>query len=263
MDGNAFAHRPSSAVILSVLENFFVFVAIGFAAQLIDGALGMAYGVSSTTFLLSLGVPPATASASVHAAEVVTTGVSGLSHWRLGNVDKTLLKRLLIPGVIGGGVGAYLLTAVPGDIIKPFISAYLLAMGLLIIFKAFRPIVNSTVGREVIPLGLIGGFFDAIGGGGWGPMVTTTLVARGTPPRFTIGTVNLAEFFVTLCESIVFILTIGLTHWQVILGLIVGGAAAAPLAAYATKHLPTKPLMILVGVLIIALSLRTLYLVLK
>lgn len=241
-----------------------VYVLVGFVAQTIDGALGMAYGVSSNTFLLSLGLPPAAASASVHMAEVVTTGVSGISHWRLGNIDWKLVRRLLIPGVIGGMAGAYLLTAIDGDVIKPYISAYLLIMGTFILYKAFRPSLHVNDGTHtarVSVLGVIGGFCDAIGGGGWGPVVTTTLVARGKNPRLTIGSVNFSEFFVTFAQSVIFVLTLSFSqYWQIILGLLIGGAIAAPLAARVTKSLPLKGLMILVGTLIIILSIRTIYL---
>lgn len=255
------ACNPQEAAPGSNLLNILVFVAVGFVAQMIDGALGMAYGVSSNTFLLSIGIPPAAASASVHMAEVVTTGVSGISHWRLGNLDKSLIKRLLIPGVIGGVAGAYLLTAINGDVIKPYISAYLLIMGIVILVKAFN--LNGEhreVTSHISILGLIGGFFDAIGGGGWGPIVTTTLVARGKNPRYAIGSVNFSEFFVTLAESITFVLTLAFgQYWQTILGLLVGGVIAAPLAATMTKKIPTKVLMFLVGVVIIVLSIRTIY----
>lgn len=244
-------------------ENILAFAAFGFLAQIIDGTLGMAYGVSSTTLLLSIGLSPAAASASVHTAEIFTTAVSGLSHWRLGNVDTRLFKRLLIPGIIGGVVGAYLLTALPANIIKPFVSIYLAVMGVVILIKALRrQTPDAPVTSHVEPLGLIGGFFDAIGGGGWGPIVTSTLVARGNSPRFAVGSVSLAEFFVTLSESILFLLTIGLTHWKVVVGLLIGGVAAAPVAAYVCKRLPARALMLLVGVLIILLSLRTIYLAL-
>ena len=247
---------------------FLLFVLVGFIAQMIDGALGMAYGISSNTFLLSLGIPPAAASASVHMAEVVTTGVSGISHWRFGNIDWKLVRRLVIPGVLGGVVGAYLLTSLDGDLIKPYISAYLIIMGIVIIVKAFT--VQHHDGRidehgpRVSVLGLFGGFCDAIGGGGWGPVVTTTLVANGKHPRLTIGSVNFSEFFVTLAQSITFVLTLSFgQYWQVILGLLMGGAIAAPLAARMTKRLPLKTLMIIVGVLIIGLSIRTIVLGLK
>ena len=245
-----------------------LYALVGFAAQIIDGALGMAYGVSSNTFLLSLGIPPAAASASVHMAEVVTTGISGFSHWRLGNVDWQLVRRLLIPGVIGGMIGAYILTAIDGNIIKPFIAGYLILMGGVIIYKAFtmrpRNQPDEYHGPRISWLGLLGGFCDAIGGGGWGPVVTSTLVARGKYARTTIGSVNFSEFFVTLAQSIVFVFTLRFAeYWQIILGLLVGGGIAAPLAARMTKKLPLKTLMIMVGVLIILLSIRTIYLALR
>jgi uncharacterized membrane protein YfcA len=245
--------------------HFLLYVLVGFLAQMIDGALGMAYGVSSNTFLLSLGIPPAAASASVHMAEVVTTGISGFSHWRLGNVNWNLVKRLLLPGVIGGVTGAYLLTTFDGNIIKPYISAYLLVMGIVIIIKAFnmkkKHNENEYHGPRISLLGLLGGFCDAVGGGGWGPVVTTTLVARGKHPRLTIGSVNFSEFFVTFAESVTFILTLNFfEYWQIILGLLIGGAIAAPIAAVAAKNIPLKTLMIVVGTLIIGLSIRTIYL---
>ena len=244
-----------------------VYILVGFVAQMIDGALGMAYGVSSNTFLLSLGIPPAAASASVHMAEVVTTGISGFSHWRLGNVDWKLVKRLLLPGVLGGVAGAYILTSIDGDVIKPYIAAYLLFMGGLIIYKAFtiqpRKKPDEYHGPRVSLLGVIGGFCDAIGGGGWGPVVTSTLVAGGKYARTTIGSVNFSEFFVTFAQSVVFVFTLSFAeYWQVILGLLIGGGIAAPLAARMTKQLPLKALMILVGSLIILLSIRTIYLAL-
>jgi hypothetical protein len=241
-----------------------LYVLVGFAAQMIDGALGMAYGVSSNTFLLSLGIPPAAASASVHMAEVVTTGVSGAAHWRLGNIDWNLVKRLLIPGALGGVAGAYLLTSIDGNLIKPFVSAYLLIMGVVILVKAFRydPKPHSGVHTaRVSALGVVGGFFDAVGGGGWGPIVTTTLVARGKDTRLTIGSVNFSVFFVTLAQSVVFVLTLDFReYWQIILGLLIGGVIAAPIAAVMAKKLPVKALMMSVGVIIIILSIRTILL---
>lgn len=249
----------------SPLVNIMICMLVGFVAQIIDGALGMAYGVSSNAFLLSVGIPPSVASASVHVSEMFTTGISGLSHLRLGNVDKELVRKLLIPGVIGGVIGAYILTAVPGDVIKPFVSAYLLIMGVVILIKAWRQGDGGESRTPLIPLGLAGGFFDAIGGGGWGPIVTTTLVARGKHPRFAIGSVNTAEFFVTVSESVTFIVAIGMSlvqNWPVIVGLLLGGMIAAPLAAYICKRLPVRVLMALVGILIVILSIRTIYLAL-
>ncbi len=240
-------------------QNILVFIVVGFIAEMIDGALGMAYGVTSTSFLLSLGLSPATASASVHASEIFTTATSGFFHLRFGNVQKKLVLRLLIPGVIGGVAGAYILTEMPMGLITPIVAGYLLLMGMIIVYKAFRP-TKAEPRTPLIPLGLIGGFFDAIGGGGWGPIVTSTLVARGNQPRYVVGSVNLAEFFVTISQSLTFVMTIGLIHWKVILGLMIGGVTAAPLAAVVAKRLPVKPFMILVGVLIILVSIRNLYL---
>ena len=240
----------------TVEASFFTFVAVGFAAQMIDGALGMAYGVSSTALLLSFGIPPARASAAVHTAEVVVSGVSGLSHLRFGNVDRALFRRLVLPGVAGGVVGAYVLSELPGERLRPFVAAYLLAMGLYICWRALRRVERATLTRRVVPLGLVGGFFDAIGGGGWGPIVTTTLIARGREPRMAIGSVNLSEFFVTLAQAATFVSMVGVQHGTVIVGLVVGGVIAAPFAAYLCRRIPPKILMVAVGVIIIALSIR-------
>lgn len=239
-------------------EDLLSFVAIGFAAQMIDGALGMAYGVSSTSAMLAMGVPPATASACVHAAETFTTAASGASHWRLGNVDKDLVWRLAIPGMIGGGIGAYLLGSVlDGEMIKPYVNAYLLILGVFILTKAFRNRPSEAPPpSQVAPLGFVGGLLDSIGGGGWGAIVASTLVGHGVNPRYAIGSVNLAEFFVTFVISGTFFATIGLELWPIISGLIIGGVLAAPLAAYTTKYIPEKVLMIAVGAIVVALSVR-------
>lgn len=247
-----------------MLLDILLFVLVGFVAQLIDGALGMAYGVSSTTFLLTVGVSPAIASACVHTSEVFTTAVSGLSHFRLGNVDKKLFVKLVIPGVLGGITGAYLLSLEGlGDFLKPFISIYLLIMGVVILWKVVCKCQECEVTRFLIPLGAVGGFFDALGGGGWGPIVTTTVVARGHSPRLTIGSVSATEFFVTFAQAITFVITIPdliTQHWQIIVGLLSGGVIAAPLAAYICRRVPARVMMTIVGVVIIALSLRTLIL---
>jgi len=239
-----------------------LYTVAGFLAQMIDGALGMGYGVTATTLLLTFGVPPAAASASVHTAEVVATGFSGFNHWRAGNVVFSFVRKLLVPGVVGGVTGAYILTAIPGDVIKPFIAVYLVLMGIIILAKAWRRTVHVGSEKHLIPLGLAGGFFDAIGGGGWGPIVVGTLLARGNEPRTTIGSVNLAEFFVTFATSVTFILTIGVTNWLPVAGLALGGAIAAPIAARLTGRIPARPLMIAVGVLVILLSVRTIFLAL-
>lgn len=244
-------------------ESIIIFVVVGFFAQMIDGALGMAYGVSSTTFLLTIGVPPVAASASVHTAEIFISGVSGLSHLRFGNVNKKLFKKLMIPGVIGGILGAHILTVIPGKIVKPFIAVYLLIMGLMILRKALNKIQEKKVKTKLFPLGVAGGFFDAIGGGGWGPIMTSTLLVRGNNPRFSVGTVNIAEFFVTIAEVAAFLTMIELFQYrQIIIGLILGGVIAAPLAAFICKKLSSRVLMITIGMIIVSLSLRTIYLAL-
>ncbi|HQP38728.1 MAG TPA: sulfite exporter TauE/SafE family protein [Polyangiaceae bacterium] len=239
---------------------FYAFALAGFAAQLVDGMLGMGYGVSLTSLLLALGVPPASASFSVHASEIFTSGVSGISHLSFKNVDHSLFKRLVIPGVIGGVAGAYVLSSVPGGVIKPLISAYLIVMGVVILVRAIMRTQTPDKGKRfAAPLALVGGFLDAIGGGGWGPVVTTNLVASGAHPRTTIGTVNLAEFFVTVAESITFVLTIGTLDLRIVGGLILGGVIAAPLGAWLCRHIPRRPWSIAVGLLIIGLSMRTLW----
>lgn len=239
------------------MDELLLFAAVGFAAQLVDGALGMAYGITATTVLLSMGVTPAVASASVHTAEVFTTGVAGVAHWRFGNIDRELFWQIALPGMIGGATGALLLANLPGEQIRPLVSLYLLAMGVVILRRALR--AGAPVDRHRPPpalLGLIGGFLDAGGGGGWGPMVASTLLSNGTRPRYAIGTVSAAEFFVTSVVSATFVVTIGLELWPIIAGLILGGALAAPFAAYATQKLPDRPLMILVAMIVILLGAR-------
>lgn len=235
-------------------------VLVGIVAQMIDGALGMSYGITAISFLLSMGISPAIASGSTHVAEIFTTGASGLSHWRIGNVNKKLFIRLAIPGIIGGVLGVFLITSVDGPAIMPWVFGYLLVMGFYIFFKAFKKIsLNQLVNyKKVVPLAFIGGFFDSIAGV-WGPIVTTTLVSSGHEPKETIGSVNLAEFFVTLVTGFSFTLLIGISHWEIIAGLICGGLIAAPIAARITSKLPTKFLLILVGSLVAFISALNLY----
>ena len=248
--------RPLDPMDLPV--DFLSYVAIGFAAQLVDGALGMAYGVTASSLLLGMGVPPAVSSATVHAAECFTTGTSALSHHAFGNIDKRLFRRLLLPGMAGAGVGAYLLTRVDGDMLKPWIAGYLLIVGAVILIKAFRDFPPRQVTTHLTPLGFFGALIDAIGGGGWGPIVASNLLARGNEFRLTVGSVNAVEFFVTLTASAVFLMTLGLGHWQIIVGLAIGGVAAAPLGAWLVKRVRPKPMLMFVGLVVIALSLRTL-----
>jgi uncharacterized protein len=239
-------------------EHFISYIIAGFVAQIIDGALGMAYGITASSLLMGWGVPPVVVSSTVHAAECFTTGVSAVSHHAFGNISKDLFRRLLIPGIIGAALGAYVLNKIPEELIKPYIAGYLMIMGLILIIKAFRTFPSREVTTHLTPLALFGSFLDAIGGGGWGPIVATNLIMRGNSVREAVGSVNAVEFFVTLSSSLTFFLTIGLGHWQVIAGLALGGVIAAPLGAFLTKKLPHRPMMVIVGVLVVGLSLRTL-----
>ena len=235
--------------------DFFTFMAVGFLAQLVDGALGMAFGVISTSALVALGVPPAAASAGVHTVETVTTAVSGTSHALARNVDWKLFARIAVPGVIGAVAGAYILTSIPADKAKPLIQAYLGLLGLWIFWRGFRHIHVEREPKVVEPLGLVGGFMDAAGGGGWGPIVTSNLIVQGKSPRHTIGTVNAAEFFVTTSAAITFIYHLG---WEVVtvatLGILAGGVIAAPFGAILAKKLRADTLMILVGAVLMLTS---------
>jgi uncharacterized membrane protein YfcA len=246
---------------LMASEYFWLAVGIGLAAQIIDGALGMAYGVTSNSFLLGIGASPAAASGAVHLAEIFTTALSGVSHIKFGNVDKQLLKKIVIPGVFGGVVGVIFLTSIDGNLLKPFITIYLLLMGIVILRKAFKTIreKQSEDLKHVQKLAVSGGFLDAVGGGGWGPIVTSFLIGQGNSPRKTIGTVNTAEFFVALATGTSFLVLGSINHWELVTGLIFGGLFAAPFAAYLTSKLSTKILLLSVGILICGLSLFNLY----
>jgi len=246
------------AIFNSVDSEILYYIAGGFIAQMIDGALGMAYGVTATTFLLSVGITPAAASASVHASEVFTSGVSGYMHLKFGNVNSKLFKTLVIPGIIGAILGAYVLSSLEeySSMIKPIVSIYTLFLGVIIIRKALIKRMEKRQLKRVGVLALFGGYLDSIGGGGWGPIVSSTLIASGRHPKYTIGSVNLTEFFVSLASSITFFTVIGLGYWQVIIGLILGGVVAAPIAARLANKLPVKSMMILVGMVIIIVSLR-------
>ena len=235
--------------------------AVGFVAQIVDGALGMAFGLISTTFMLTLGLPPAVASATVHTAEIATTAVAGASHLAHRNVDRALFLTLAIAGAAGGALGAYVLSNVEGRAIRPFISAYLLVMGGLILMRAVRGSdVEDARPSFAPPLGLVGGFLDAIGGGGWGPLVTSTLIGSGHAPRLVIGSVSLAEFFVTAAIAGTFLAELGMVHLDQVLALVAGGVLAAPLAGFIVKRIQPRPLMVVVGLLVTGLALRDLVL---
>ena len=236
------------------------FIAVGFTAQLIDGALGMAFGVISTTLLVSIGVPPAAASAGVHTVECFTTGVSGASHVLHRNVDWRLFGRLVIPGVIGGVLGAYILTQVDASVARPVVLAYLAAIGVYLVWRGYHYPPAEKDPKIVAPLGLVGGFLDAAGGGGWGPVVTSNLLIQGASPRRVIGTVNTAEFFLTVTISATFIAALGWAAFTTAtLGLLIGGVAAAPIGAFAAKKVSAKLLLVMVGVVLTITSLYGIY----
>lgn len=243
-------------------ELFLWFLLVGFIAQSIDGALGMAYGISCNSILLGIGIPPASASAWVHFAQVFTSLASGISHWKMGNVDWKLAKKLLIPGVLGSVLGAFVLSNIDGDLVKPVIALYLFVMGFVILKKVFRKKKSrfDTNSKSLPILASTGGFADAIGGGGWGPIVNSTLLSKGKIPRYAIGTGNFVEFFVSLASASTFLFFVKELSLAPVLGLILGGIVAAPFAAYICKLIKPKYLMIGVGVLIIFLSIRTFYL---
>ena len=246
------------------MDDFLLFLAVGFVAQLVDGALGMAYGVVSASMLIAVGVPPANVSASVHASKVFTGAASATAHLLHGNVLRRLLLPLALGGAVGGVLGAYVLTALEAGVVRPFVVAWLGLMGLFILYRAWRGAPPRTAPfRLPAPLGVVGGFLDAIGGGGWGPTVTSTLVATGTPPRQAIGTSNTAEFFVAIAVSSAFLTALATGRWAsaaelvdhawAIGGLIAGGVSAAPLAGWITKVLPVRGLMWVVGLLVVGL----------
>ncbi|MBV7265501.1 sulfite exporter TauE/SafE family protein [Erythrobacter ani] len=230
------------------------FVAIGFLAQLVDGALGMAFGAIATTLLVGfMGMPPAQASYKVHLIKIMTTGVSGLSHAITGNIHKRLFLMIVVPGVLGGIFGAYGLAQLDGEAIKPFIFVYLCLLGILLIYKGVRGRLKRRAPRAILPLGFAGGMLDAIGGGGWGPVVSSGLMLQGTEPRAVVGSVNSAEFFVAIAISGAFVGQFGLGHLAAAtLGLLIGGVLAAPFGAIAAKYLPAPVMLVLVGCVLTA-----------
>jgi uncharacterized protein len=242
-------------------KNFHLMVLAGFLAQLVDGALGMGYGVTSATVLLSAGVNPAAISGSIHTAEMFASGASGYSHYKFGNVNKKLFKALLIPGVIGAILGAIFLTQLGQshiDYLRPIMAAYTLFLGIRILTLAFRKQQQQKKFKRYGLLAGAGGFLDSFGGGGWGPIVTTTLITKGRSPKYVIGSVSLTEFFVTLASAFTFFTLLGVSHWQTILALIVGGLVAAPIAAKLTGKMPRKTSFILLGALVIFWSVKIL-----
>jgi len=258
-------YAPLASLIQSAKSNidksFYLFMLAGFLAQMVDGAVGMGYGVTSTSLLMSMGVPPAAISGSVHTAEIFSSAASGYSHYKFGNVNKKLFKVLVIPGVLGAVAGAGMLVWMGdkyGNLIKPFLAAYCMVLGFRILYQAYKRNKKNKKVKRAGWLAGAGGFLDSFGGGGWGPLVTSTLISKGRSPQYVIGSVSLSEFFVTLSSAMSFFVFIGITHWQVIMGLMIGGAVAAPLAAKLAGKLPVRTMLICVGLMVIIWSIRVL-----
>ncbi|MED3790820.1 sulfite exporter TauE/SafE family protein [Peribacillus frigoritolerans] len=250
------------------MKKLIIFAFIGFLAQLIDGSLGMAYGVTSTSLLLTFGIAPAVASASVHLSEVVTTAASGISHIKFGNVDRQALLKLIIPGSIGAFAGACFLSNLPGNVVKPYISIFLLILGVYVLFRFLimsktrseRKSINISRKKSIV-LGLIAGFADATGGGGWGPITTPVLLSqKGVPARKVVGTVDTSEFAVAVSATLGFLIALGWheVNWFWVIALMAGGIIAAPIAAWIVTKLPSYLLGVLVGGFIILTNARTL-----
>lgn len=251
------------------MQRLLIFLLIGFLAQLVDGSLGMAYGVTSTSLLLVFGIAPAIASASVHMAEVVTTAASGISHIRFGNVDKKTVYRLILPGMIGAFLGACFLSNLPGDVIKPYIAIFLAGLGMYIFLRflliGYQRIPNDQTSRTpskklLTPLGFVAGFIDSTGGGGWGPLVTPSLLTNNKlAPRKVIGSVDTSEFAIAIAATLGFIISLGVAkfHWEWVVVLMIGGIVAAPIAAWLVRKIPSAILGVLVGGLIVLTNLNT------
>ena len=247
----------------NITPMFYYFLGAGFVFALIDGAIGMSYGVTSTTFSLSMGIPPASASMGVHLSEIMSNGIAGWMHYRMGNVNWKLFKLLLIPGIIGAVTGAYLLSSLEhyAQYTKPAVSVYTLILGTVIFKKGLDLKKKRTTAKiKRIPLlGLGGGFIDAVGGGGWGSIVLSTLIAGGRHPRFSLGTVKLSRFFIALMGSLTFITMLNSSHWDAVAGLVIGSALASPVAARISNKISAKAIMMSVAVIVILISIRSIF----
>ena len=247
-----------------VPPTFYYFLVAGFIFAMIDGAIGMSYGITSTTFSLSMGIPPASASTAVHISEILSCGIAGWMHQRMGNVNKKLFKMLILPGIAGAVIGAYLLSSLEhyAQYTKPVVSLYTLILGTVILMRAIRVHRKKQVDKKITRIGLLGfggGFIDAIGGGGWGSIVLSSLIAGGRHPRFSLGTVKATRFFIAMLSSLTFVTVLYHVHWDAVLGLVVGSAIASPIAAKVSNKISAKTIMVAVAVIVIAVSMRSLY----
>jgi uncharacterized protein len=245
---------------------FYWMVMVGFLAEIVAGSMGMGYGVICTTVFLMLNIPPPVISATIHSAESFTTAAGSISHYKFGNVNKKLTKRLAIPAIIGAVCGALLLTYVGeryAKMTKPLIGAYTLYLGIKILQNAFaKKNLNGNGGikkkkTNITALGLVGGFIDSFGGGGWGPLVTGTFIKNGRTPRYVIGSSTIAKFILTVASAITFIFTVGIQHWNMVAGLLLGGVITAPFSAMLTAKLPVKKMFVVVGIVVIIMSIIT------
>ncbi|ACU05287.1 TSUP family transporter [Pedobacter heparinus] len=261
----AFWHKEPEfqAFVANINPMFYWFLLGGFIFAMIDGAIGMSYGVTSTSFSLAMGVPPASASMGVHLSEILSNGIAGWMHYRFGNVNWKLFKLLLIPGIIGAVTGAYLLSSLEhySHYTKPIVSLYTLILGFVILSKAYQANRKSAVRKNKIKkiglLGLFGGFIDAVGGGGWGSIVLSSLIAGGRNARFSLGTVKITRFFIALMSSLTFITMLNGAHWEAVAGLVIGSALASPIAAKVSNRISAKTIMVSVGILVVLVSLRS------
>lgn len=246
---------------LSIHPTFYYFLIAGFIFAMIDGAIGMSYGVTSTTFALSMGIPPASASTAVHVSEIMSNGIAGWMHFRMRNVNMKMFWQLVIPGIIGAVLGAYILSSLEhySQYTKPVISLYTLILGIVILRKAFLVNQKRTTKKitKVVPLGFGGGFIDAVGGGGWGSIVLSTLIAGGRNARYALGTVKLSRFFIALMSSLTFLTMLDGIHWDALVGLVIGSTIASPIAARLSNRISVKMIMVAVGLIVIAASLKT------
>ncbi len=240
---------------------FYYFLAAGFVFAMIDGAIGMSYGVTSTTFALSMGIPPASASTAVHVSEILSNGIAGWMHYRMKNVNMRLFWNLVVPGIIGAVTGAYILSSLEhySYLTRPAVSVYTLFLGTVILSKAFKLKRNKAKKkiRQIIPLGFGGGFIDAVGGGGWGSIVLSTLIAGGRNARYALGSVKLSRFFIALMSSLTFITMLNIIHWDALLGLVIGSAIASPIAARLSNRISVKVIMVAVGIIVILASIKS------
>ncbi|GEP91740.1 Uncharacterized membrane protein YfcA [Chitinophaga terrae (ex Kim and Jung 2007)] len=247
-----------------VPPTFYYFLVAGFVFAMIDGAIGMSYGITSTTFSLSMGIPPASASTAVHLSEILSCGIAGWMHLKMGNVNKKLFKILIIPGILGAVIGAYLLSSLEhySAYTKPVVSLYTLTLGTVILMRAIRAQRQKHVDKKIKRIGLLGfggGFIDAIGGGGWGSIVLSSLIAGGRHPRFSLGTVKATRFFIAMLSSLTFVTVLSHVHWDAVLGLVIGSAIASPIAAKVSNKISAKTIMVAVAVIVIIVSMKSLY----